>query len=251
MNTRYGICIGMANLACLFLASAPAAAKSCNNATLNGAYGALYSGFFGGPKSPTGAIFRLVADGQGNVTGTGTQSDNGTIEAETVTGTYSISKNCTGTMALIDQNDVHADYNFVFDEGNDHVEFVRTDATVNESGEGAALGTATCGFPAKAKRIFANRSREIGTFLVDIVGQVTFDGKGNASAIETFMINGALQTAKMSGTYSVNPDCTGTITLKAGSDTYDFAIVAVDNQQTLLLIDTDPTNINVGIAHAQ
>lgn len=241
---RFGLAIG----AFLVLAAGPAAAKSCSIATLDGTYGVLSSGN-SGKNSPTAGVFRLVTDGQGKVTGTGTLSDNGTIENETFSGTYTVAKNCTGTMALVDQNKIHADYNFIFDEGNSHFEFIRTDSGYNESGEGETLGTSSCSLSTKA--IFANRTREFGSFLVDIVGQLTLSGTGNANAIETFSINGALQTAKMTGTYTLSSDCTGTVTLSASGITYHFALLAVGAQKTLMLIDTDSNNINAGIANAQ
>ena len=45
------------------------------------------------------------------------------------------------------------------------------------------------------------------------VGRQTFDGKGNTDATATSSANGNIVQVTISGTYTVNPDCTGTMTL--------------------------------------
>ena len=45
------------------------------------------------------------------------------------------------------------------------------------------------------------------------VGRQTFDGKGNTTATATLSANGNIQQVTIQGTYSVNSDCTGSMTL--------------------------------------
>jgi hypothetical protein len=45
------------------------------------------------------------------------------------------------------------------------------------------------------------------------VGTDTFDGNGNVATTATISLNGNIFPLKTTGTYSVNPDCTGTYTL--------------------------------------
>jgi len=45
------------------------------------------------------------------------------------------------------------------------------------------------------------------------VGRQTFDGKGNTDATATLSANGNIVKVTIAGTYTVNPDCTGTMTL--------------------------------------
>jgi hypothetical protein len=45
------------------------------------------------------------------------------------------------------------------------------------------------------------------------VGRQTFDGKGNTDATATLSANGNISKATIEGTYTVNPDCTGSMTL--------------------------------------
>jgi len=45
------------------------------------------------------------------------------------------------------------------------------------------------------------------------VGRQTFDGKGDTDAAATLSANGNIQPVTIAGTYTVNPNCTGTMTL--------------------------------------
>jgi len=45
------------------------------------------------------------------------------------------------------------------------------------------------------------------------VGRQTFDGKGNTAATATLSSNGEIAKVTIEGTYEVNPDCTGSLTL--------------------------------------
>ncbi len=45
------------------------------------------------------------------------------------------------------------------------------------------------------------------------VGRQTFDGKGNTDATATLSANGNISKVTIQGTYAVNPDCTGSLTL--------------------------------------
>jgi hypothetical protein len=52
---------------------------------------------------------------------------------------------------------------------------------------------------------------EAGPFVQ--VGRQTFDGRGNTNATATTSVNGDSFSVTINGTYSVNPDCTGSMTL--------------------------------------
>src|SRR5262245_9750571 len=60
------------------------------------------------------------------------------------------------------------------------------------------------------------------------VGRQTFDGKGNTDATGTLSGNGNIFRVTVQGTYDVNPDCTGSMTLYilpfAVTATFDFVI---------------------------
>jgi len=54
-----------------------------------------------------------------------------------------------------------------------------------------------------------------GTLVVDGIAKTTFDGNGNLTQVDAVAVNGnTLQVWRPgTGTYSVNSDCTGTMTL--------------------------------------
>ncbi len=57
------------------------------------------------------------------------------------------------------------------------------------------------------------------TLLIDGLAKTTFDGKGNLTQLDAVAINGYVAPgwASNTGTYSVNPNCTGTFTVTNGN----------------------------------
>src|SRR5216684_4626945 len=57
------------------------------------------------------------------------------------------------------------------------------------------------------------------TPLIDGLAKTTFDGKGNLTQLDAIAVNGNVAPgwASNTGTYSVNPNCTGTFTVTNGS----------------------------------
>src|SRR5882762_8278194 len=57
------------------------------------------------------------------------------------------------------------------------------------------------------------------TLLIDGLAKTTFDGKGNLTQLDAIAVNGNVAPgwASNTGTYSVNPNCTGTFTVTNGS----------------------------------
>src|SRR5215472_5178190 len=98
-----GMLVGGSVLA-LRLVSAPRvqAQNSCTSASFQGAFGYTFTGLTGVNALPFAAVGRLVADGQGNVSGVETQSDNGVISRRNYTGTYNVNPDCTGSQVTND-----------------------------------------------------------------------------------------------------------------------------------------------------
>ena len=86
----------------LLTPSGARAQATCSNATLNGAYSALASGFslFGADgaalpaPAPRVAIQLLTLDGSGNISRTGTRNNGGAIGPTDVSGTYAVNPDC-------------------------------------------------------------------------------------------------------------------------------------------------------------
>lgn len=119
--------------------------NTCTQQSLSGTYtyvltgskyktGAGFGEFNAGPRSGEhafSAVGQLVADGQGNFTGTDTVSDAGVItKVRNYTGTYTVNTNCTGSAT----SSVFGDMNFVITNNLQNVNFIQTDHGTNVVG---------------------------------------------------------------------------------------------------------------------
>jgi hypothetical protein len=86
------------------------------------------------------------------------------------------------------------------------------------------------------------------------VGTQTFDGQGGTTAKAMVSQNGTIIPVTITGTYSVNPDCTGTFTLQIsplGLTTHTFFVIdhVIDYGETeFQAVLTDPGLVVTGIA---
>lgn len=72
-----------------------------------------------------------------------------------------------------------------------------------------------------------------------LIGRFILDGAGNWSATLTMNDNGAIRRITDAGTYTVNPDCTGTLFPVSGS----VEIVIVDKGREFYQMRTDPATV--------
>jgi hypothetical protein len=92
----------------------------------------------------------------------------------------------------------------------------------------------------------------IGTGPIAAVGLVSTDGSGNLSAVETDAINGTIIRRTVTGTYTVNANCTGTVTFTDNfNQTTHLDIVIGDDSRGIRFIQTDPGNVVTGSASKQ
>lgn len=231
------------------IAIRPASAV-CSNATLKGAYG-YYHGRPGGGSVIKGVLGQIVADGQGTLTASWTLNVNGAISTGTSTGTYSISNNCTGTMTFNTEDLSPANFSVVFDNGAHGFQMIQIDSGTTQVGFGLAQGTVTCGLTGKKQSFATNLSGILfpSAEVEAIVGGLILDGKGHISGSETFSVFGVISQAPVTGTYTQNADCTGTMQITpAGSATTNFNTVLVNGGKEMLLIETDSNTLITGTA---
>lgn len=114
----------------LALATNVSADEGCSNASIKGTFGYTETGtrIGGGNPGPRAEVGTFTADGHGNLTGSGTKSQIGTItQGVTFTGTYSVNSGCTGS-ATITQSDGdvrHADLVLLKEH---EIHWIQTDA---------------------------------------------------------------------------------------------------------------------------
>jgi hypothetical protein len=85
------------------------------------------------------------------------------------------------------------------------------------------------------------------------IGRQTFDGSGNTDATATLSANGNIVRVTIVGTYSVNPDCTGSMTLAVSplGLTVNADFVIVRDSAELHAIGTDPGVVETRIYKKQ
>ena len=124
--------IAVATLALSFSPTAKASDKGCSNASLDGTYGYTSTGTITAPPNIAGPVAEVgtqIFDGRGNTTATATLSSNGTIVPLTITGTYMVNPDCTGTFTLqVAPFGITVDVLFVIDDGWNEFRAIETDS---------------------------------------------------------------------------------------------------------------------------
>jgi hypothetical protein len=112
----------------------------CSNATLQGSYGYTATGTLlpaGAPPpfaGPFGEVGRQTFDGNGNTSGTATLSANGNSANITVTGTYTVNPDCTGSMTVnVAPLGVTTHADFVIDNDGLQIRTISTDVGTVET----------------------------------------------------------------------------------------------------------------------
>jgi len=246
--------MGLIVIALLLIAATPASA-ACSNASLKGVYGYFHGrpGGLGG-TAVDAVLGQFTADGAGHISsGSFTLSAGGTISTGALTGTYSIAKNCSGTLTFNTEDSSPADFNIVLDSSNKGFQMIQTDVGNDQPGFGLAQGIVTCGLTGKKQPLATNfiATSFPSDLPVATVGLVTLDGKGGLSGTETESNNGVISTFSVTGAYTENANCTGTaqITPSGGSAT-NFNTVVVNGGKELLLLETDSGTLAGGNAQA-
>lgn len=80
----------------------------------------------------------------------------------------------------------------------------------------------------------------------------TFDGKGKMTSSGMSSVDGSVSAGVASGTYTVNPDCTGIYTLTdPAGDTFDAFFVIDQGGNELQIVITDPGTVIHCVARKQ
>ena len=89
-------------------------------------------------------------------------------------------------------------------------------------------------------------------------GHISADGKGHFSGTNTVSLNGLIAHQTITGTYTVNPDCTGQATVhyvtldqEVPPEDVQVEFVLVDEAREIRFIRTDPNSTFAGNARKQ
>jgi hypothetical protein len=233
--------------------SAAVPATTCSDASVKGIYGLLITGYDSSNLYQVG-VGQITSNGKGAFTGIESVSDDGVIyDNQALTGTYSISANCTGTGTITNvKNGTVSDYNFVVDPVANQIEAAGTDSGHGTaSGYALALGTATCSVAAVAGTYgFHGGGYLVGQGVSQLNGQFVLNGAGKFSGVETRIVEGTvISDAPITGTYSMATNCRGTMSYKFNGAVVRLNIVMVSGGTSFFAIETDADTVSTSVAH--
>lgn len=219
-------------LAVPLLAQPQIGGGTCSSATLSGNYSATLTGrglsSAVALTSTSEAIGSAVFDGQSKVSFTLTTNTNKTFgTAQTLSGTYVLQANCTGTVTITTGD--AASFTLEAYNGGKSYLIIGQDGTYSFTGSGSVL-PATC--PAS---ITAGTYPINGTGLgltsgaissaIDVIGVLNFTGTNTVAMNIVVATNGSSRNVSATGAYSLSTsNCSATATLTDGSgNTYALA----------------------------
>lgn len=254
---RISALLGLVILAALVIVPTTPVYAQCSNATLTGNYGFTWSGFGAPAHSTKGNEVPFAGaglgtfDGAGNFSATATGSFDGSVFSFPYTAIYAVNSDCTGSMTSTNGN---ANLSFVIVNGGTEVSFLDIDAgsTWTLDMKKAATSCSNASLTGNYGFVFAGfnskRNNRASELPFDTVGVIAFDGAGNISASYTGSFNGGIfaTTIPDVGTYSVNSDCTFTMSDTTVGVTWLGTIVSGGSEWDAATTTTGYTETTVG-----
>jgi hypothetical protein len=230
----------------------------CANSTLSGVYYYLLSGdlLSGNQFYPYIELGKLVANGQGAVSGNSHASIGGSISANTLSGTYSVQSSCTGSMALSLNSQPPSSLTFQVTNGGQGavVAFSSPNGVVAGRAyrQTAATGTiqcATASVSGSYAYLLTGVAYTSGNgYYYSQAGSATGDGLGNMTVAGMVNVNGSTLSTTGQGPYSVASDCSGTASVKNQSGTANYFIAVAEDGQVVLFMESDSGYTVGGVA---
>ena len=234
---------------------------ACTNSTLNGTFFYLIGGTVvsAGQAVPYDELGKLVMDGAGGVVGQSTANLNGSVTTDTLTGTYSVQAECTGSITFVVKSQPTPPATFQIVDGGQGfvIAFSTSNAVVVGRGysrtqKAGAGQCATGSLSGSYGYLLTGVASLTGSNLTFAeTGTVTSDGNGNLSAIAITNFGGAVSNVTGQGPYSIGSDCSGTAHITNSNGTANYAVALVEDGQSLLFLETDAGMTVAGSAQPQ
>jgi hypothetical protein len=202
----------------------------CSNRTLSGVYAGHFSGTILGPDFQVTGVALARYDGNGNFTGLEHVVFNGfapAAEWTPATGTYTVNPDCTGRSVTYSANAPEGlvQYFVVADDGQERRGVVEGNAFASVDVKVSPAADSGPG-PCSNRTLSGEYSAQIvGTILgpnlaLRGLASARYDGSGNFTQVDHLVLDGmppAEEWTPGSGTYTVNPDCTGSAVIHTQS----------------------------------
>ena len=232
-------------------------ASSCNGSSLVGSYGYAISGDISGAQylEPFASSGQLTFNVDGSISGSDVASAGGGIANRILSGTASVNLDCTGTAQLTDGSGATANLNLVFLPDTRRILFIQSDSATAISGSASPV-LGSCGAATLNGRYSYSLSGFYGVsassdslnVLAD-AGELTADGAGAFSGLDSFSQSGVTGSRNLIGTYSFQSGCQGSLVYSdnlGGSGTLHF--VMVEGGTTALFLESDSSTVVTGQA---
>jgi hypothetical protein len=229
----------------------PRAHSSCSNpnSILNATYGWLAEGMLaaGNTKAPKiGDFIPLVQvgyitfDGNGNFSGAHDTSLGGDLIPHVDSGTYSVNSDCTtGTISFA--TGIGFTVSIVITSGGQEIKFVSATTGGVTPGTLRLAAVAPCSASTLSGKSYGYAAHGLvgagsgnsfprvdGFVPFADAGQISFGADGSVSGVDNVNFGGVVVSGQpVAGTYSVNSDCTGSITMTIGGvdNSWHFVIL--------------------------
>ena len=207
---------------------------NCSLASLKGTYGDLEQGTivadigFGTPPVPVALSGTVTYDGKGNVSATYTASFNGVPVPGTATGTYTVNPDCTYSDEITPYPSGPPSHHWGTITGNglsQQIDFIYTDPWLVASGTLRKTPPWGCSLSTLKGTYEVFGSGEDTSMTIPIpgfpsppfpaahAGVMTADGAGHFSGHDVEKVDVVAAPTTFTATYTVNPDCTVSITI--------------------------------------
>ncbi len=248
--------------AIVLFAGASQAQSSCPNpnSVLNGTYGRQLEGMVAaGNTSPAAApivqVGYMTFDGYGTVSGEHDTSFGGGVIPHSDPGTYSVNPDCTTGTIFFAYNGTSL--SFVITGGGEEIKLLYTSLT--PAGMGAVtpgrlrrMGLTSCSSATLSGKSYGYSTHGlIGSGVSDAFprvggfvpfaddGQMSFLADGTVTGADNASISGLLIFGQqITGTYTVNADCTGTTNMTIGGVDRSWHFVIVEGGNEVIFIGT-------------
>ena len=228
-----------------------------SNASLQGSYGHLTKRSTASPTDVQLARVGVITfDGVSSVSYSFTEIIGGNIMTGAASGTYAVNSDGSGSITWFSNpNTLWFDLNSTGAKVAHGFQYFIDIAGYNEANVGTALLQSTTPVTYSLSILKGSYGFEFDEATVDSTvamqggtGVFTFDGKGNVKGSSSCMVGGVFQTGTFTGTYVVNPDGSGSISLSNNAQ-YAFVLnsVAGAHAKGLQFIQTNTTG-NVAIS---
>ncbi len=223
---------------------------SCTTSMVNGSYFYILAGTVssGGADVPYAELGELVADGSGNVSGQSFTNVNGHAETYTLTGTYSVQANCTGSITLRVNSQLTNALTFQVINNAQAMLVAISNGGEVVTGKAyrltAGSGAPQCGNGSLSGvygYVLTGAAAAVsgGSYFYSDTGQMAADGKGNLTSSSVSNVGGTFSNISATGTYSITSQCEGTATITTPSATSNYEFAIAQDGQVVLFLETD------------